>query len=362
MFEKINGLYQTTKSFLSRDQVSYLVLYVTNRCNFRCNFCFYHAEVEKGRKSNELSSAEIRRFSETLGPIIQLSLTGGEPFLRDDLAEITEIFIKNNCVKYITVPTNASLTAAIVKYLEQVLPKYPNTYFRIPFSIDGIGDAHDRNRSFPGSYKKMMESYKAVSPLRKTYRNLVLDSNTVFTAQTQDTIMDTVRTLNEEFDFDNISVTYARGDVKAAELKKTAFEKYIELNNYLEGLKRKKEGRFLYPLWRAVRDVSREYLVRTVVDDEFITPCTAGRKLLVVSETGEVYPCEILQKSMGNLKDYGFDVRKLLKDPKNRELLRWIEDSRCRCTFECALAANVLWGNSSLLRLVRSALKNIGRN
>ena len=86
MFEKISGLYQTTKSFLNRDQVSYLILYVTNRCNFKCNFCFYHAEVEKGRKPNELSTAEIQRFSETLGPIIQLSLTGGEPFLRDDLA------------------------------------------------------------------------------------------------------------------------------------------------------------------------------------------------------------------------------------------------------------------------------------
>ena len=349
------------KSFFDKRQVSYLILYVTNRCNFRCDFCFYHAEVEKGRKVNELTLDEIEKISENIGPIIQITLTGGEPFLRDGLGEITDCFIKNNFVKYITIPTNASLTSRIIDYLEKVLPKYPDTYFRIPFSIDGIDDVHDENRSFPGSYKKIIESYTAVSSLRKAYHNLVLDSNTVFTSNLQDTILETVKTLYRDFDFDNISVTYVRGDIKDERLKKMSFQKYLELNDYLENLTRKKEGRLLYPVWRAVRDISRQYLVRTVVDNEFITPCTAGRKLLVITETGEVYPCEILNRGMGNVRDYDFNVKKLLALPENKKLLRWIEDSKCKCTFECALAANVLWGKSSYIKLLESTVRNIGR-
>ena len=33
----------------------------------------------------------------------------------------------------------------MLKYLEQVLPQNPNTYCRVAFSIDGIGDDHDKN-------------------------------------------------------------------------------------------------------------------------------------------------------------------------------------------------------------------------
>ena len=47
--------------------------------------------------------------------------------------------------------------------------------------------------------------------------------------------------------------------------------------------------------------------MRTVFDDEFVSTCVAGKKLLVVSETGEVQPCEILGKSFGNLRDYGLE-------------------------------------------------------
>lgn len=358
----MNNYIQLVKSFFNRNQISYLILYVTNRCNFKCDFCFYYAEIEKGQRIDELTLEEIRKISENIGPLVQLSITGGEPFLCEDLAEITGFFIKNNFVKYITIPTNASLTKRMVEYLERVLPKYPHTYFRIPFSIDGIGEAHDRYRSAPGSYKKIQKSYQAIGSLRKKYHNLILDSNTIFTSDSQATILETIKTIYQCFDFDNVSITYIRGDVKNQALKKPSFQKYLEVNDYLESLRRKKEKRFLYPLWRAVRDVSREYLIRTVLDDKFITPCTAGRKLLIISESGEVYPCEILKRSMGNVRDFNFDIKKLISNSENQKLFKWIKDSKCKCGFECALAANVLWGKSSYFKLLKSAVKNIGKS
>lgn len=350
------------RSYFDPRQVGYLILYVTNRCNFRCKFCFYAEEIDKGRKPDELTLEELTRISQKIGPLLQLSIAGGEPFLRKDLDRITAAFITNASTRYLTIPTNASMPGVMVRYLEKVLPAFPHCFFRVVFSIEGVGAAHDEFRSMPGSYKKIQESYKAISPLRERFSNLVLDANSVFTASTENSLMDTLKHLSEAFDFDNLSVTYARGEVRDPALKQTSEENYIKVNDFLESLIRKKEKRFLYPVMRGVRDVSRDFLVRTVFHDEFVTPCVAGRKLVVIGETGEVYPCEILDKAMGNIKDYDCDMKALLARPENRDLIRWIVQSKCKCSFECALAANVVWNFSSYPKLIKSAFRNIGKD
>ncbi|MBH76604.1 MAG: hypothetical protein CL897_00015 [Dehalococcoidia bacterium] len=354
------GNLNSVRSYLNPKQVSYLIFYVTNRCNFRCEFCFYYAEIEKGRKPNELSLEEIEKFTGKLGPLLQLSLTGGEPFIRKDFAELTNIFVRNCDPRYITIPTNASLTDRMMRFLEEVLPRHPNNYFRLTFSIDGIEDDHDQARSMSGSYSKIQRSYEAISPLRATFPNLVLDANSVFTARSEGKILETMRRLNSDFQFDNLSITYARGDVKDPSLKTDSRDKYIEVNDYLESIRRTKENRLLYPLWRGVRDVSRQNLIGTVFDDEFVTPCVAGKKLLVISETGEVHPCEILDSSMGNLRDVNFNVRELMDRNENKRLVNWIKDSKCKCSFECALAANVVWNASQYPKIAASSVRNVG--
>ena len=349
-------------SFLNPNQVGYMIFYVTNRCNFRCNFCFYSAEIEKGLKPDEMSVSEIKKFAPTIGPLVQLSLTGGETFLRKEFAEIASILIDATNVRWVTIPTNASLTNKMVKFLEEILPAFPDTYFRLTFSIEGIGDDHDNLRSMPGSYEKIKKSYKIISPLRSKYPNLVLDSNSVFTASSEIYLLDALKTINKDFDFDNISVTYARGEIKDESLKKVSKERYKLINKFLELREKNKEKRFLYPLWRGVNSVSRENLMKTVFDDKFVSSCVAGRKLLVVSETGEVQPCEILGKTMGNLRDFDWDLNKLLKQNKVNEMQKWIKDTRCKCSFECALAANVVWKPKNYPKVLSSAAKNIGKN
>jgi radical SAM protein with 4Fe4S-binding SPASM domain len=350
------------QSFVSPRQVGYLILYVTNRCNFRCPFCFYYAEIEKGTKPNEMTLDELRRVSERIGPLLQLSLTGGEPFLRAELADIAATLIENTQVRFLTIVSNGSLTDRMVRFFETVLPRFPDTYFRLSISIDGIGERHDQIRGTPGSYKKIQRSYAQLSSLRERFGNLVLDANSVYTAESEHELLATLQHIDREFAFDNLSITYARGDVKDPALKQVSKERYIEINAFLEQRLRTRENRFLYPLWRGVRDVSRDHLMRTVFEDEFVTPCVAGRKLVVLNETGDVLPCEILGKSMGNIRDYDYDMSSVLATQENRELVQWIRDSKCKCSFECALAANVVWTPSVYPKLALSALKNLGKD
>ena len=63
-----------------------------------------------------------------------------------------------------------------------------------------------------------------------------------------------------------------------------------------------------------------------------------------------------LKKTIINI----LDLKKLLVADQNKQLRSWIVDSKCKCSFECALAANVIWNPSQYPKLVKSAFQNIG--
>jgi radical SAM protein with 4Fe4S-binding SPASM domain len=73
---------------------------------------------------------------------------------------------------------------------------------------------------------------------------------------------------------------------------------------------------------------------------------------VVISEEGEVYPCELLDKSFGSLKDYDFDFKKLWQGKKAEEIRKWILKNRCACTHECFLTINVLFSPKIYPRLL----------
>ena len=339
----------------------YLIFYVTNRCNFRCKFCYYSDEIQKGRKVDELKIDEIEKISKNCKNIIQISMAGGEPFLRNDFNEITKIFVKNSNVKYINIPTNGSLTSRMVKYLEEILPVCSQTSFRLTFSIDGIEGDHDENRSMKGSFQRIIKSYNAIKHLREKYKNLSIDSNTVFTTKTENNIINIIKYLNSKFDFDNNTVTYARGSFPDKSLKSKSKEKYDEAVKYLNTQNKNKENRFLYPIYRSVRNIAFESISKIAFDDEFVVPCVAVKKLLVISEEGNVYPCETLTNThlLGNLRDYNYNLNNILDQKYTNDTKNWIKDTKCKCTFECAVSASIAWSPKKIPKILTGALKNI---
>tara|TARA_X000000368_G_C22988462_1_gene693228 strand:+ start:216 stop:1292 length:1077 start_codon:yes stop_codon:yes gene_type:complete len=355
-------MYSNVKSFLKPNQIGFLIFYITNRCNFRCNFCFYREQIDKGLKPDELTLDEIKKMTEKIGPLVQLSLTGGEPFLRNEFTEISDLFYKNCKPLYVTIPTNGSLTDRIFDYYKFFLEKYPKINFRCVFSIEGIGAEHDKLRDVKGSFKKIEDSYNKMYSLRKKYKNLVLDSNSVFTANSEDTLLGTLKYLEKNFNFDNISVTYARGNIPDENLKTLAKKKYIEINDYVDSIERNKEGRIFSNIMRGINSITRENVIKVGFEDKFVNPCVAGKKIVVISETGDVFPCEILGKKMGNIKSNDYDVKKVLKSSESNELIKWIKDSKCKCTFECATAASIVWNYKNIPQLLKASANSYIRD
>ena len=88
----LTSLYR--KYYFSDFKLDELIFCVTDKCQFRCKTCFYADTMDASdmKAVKGLSIAEIKKISNSIGNINKLLITGGEPFLRDDLAEISETF------------------------------------------------------------------------------------------------------------------------------------------------------------------------------------------------------------------------------------------------------------------------------
>ena len=319
--------------------------------------CFYWQHIAANSK-DELTVDEIERISRNFNGLAQLTLSGGEPFLREDIVEICKIFSNNNRAHLITIPTNCLLVDSIKNNASKILKSCPNTFFRFSLSIDGIGTTHDFIRGVEGNFEKFLQSYEVLNRLRATYKNFNIDTATVFSAYNQDTITTTIDYLNKNLDIDNYYVSFVRGNTKEKCAKNVSIVKFNEVLKFLHNVKTKNEKRPFSPIYRAMCRVTEDTIVKTVAQDQMIMPCVGGRKLVVINENGDVYPCEILSMKMGNLRETNYDIKAVINSQKAKEIKDWIRFEKCKCTFECAINASIVYNLKSYSQLLKWMIIN----
>ena len=91
-------------------------------------------------------------------PFPNLLLSGGEPFLRKDLAEIINLFYKNNEISHLTIPTNGIDTSKIVNSTKDILDSCKNLNFLISITLDGFEEEHDKIKG-KNSFKNALGTY-----------------------------------------------------------------------------------------------------------------------------------------------------------------------------------------------------------
>ena len=143
----------------------FLVLFINSICNMKCEHCFYWRNLNQ---RDDLTFDEIVALSASLGPIENLSLSGGEPFLRREFADICRAFIRTNGVKQIYVPTNGYYTDKTVEAVRRVLEEPSLELFAVELSLDGTAEFHDRFRVSPGSFERAMQTHDALAAIQKT--------------------------------------------------------------------------------------------------------------------------------------------------------------------------------------------------
>jgi len=124
---------------------------ITNRCNLRCRYC-YHFE-SPGDAGEDLPAAEWLRFFEELNrcAVTEVSLAGGEPFIREDLKEIIEGIVRNR-MRFAILSNGTLITDEMATFIAST-----GRCNYVQVSIDGsMPESHDAMRG-KGSFAKAVE-------------------------------------------------------------------------------------------------------------------------------------------------------------------------------------------------------------
>ncbi len=337
--------------------VQYLIFFVTSRCNARCRMCFNWRALDESKGEGDLGLEEIRAVSRSLPGLIHLTLSGGEPFLRDDLVEIVETFHQHGGIKQLTIPTNGILSEKISEIFPDLLRRFPDLSINLDLSIDATGQEHDEIRGVPGAYERAVETYKRAREWKTRHPRLRLGVSAVMSSFNQDKIIDLLDHLDREFGLDRREVMLARGSTREPAASRVSIDTYERAHGWIKDHDRGIGSGFFSRFNCQLAVMMREALIRTVREDRMIVPCLAGSKMAIIEAGGTVRPCEMLhvlypgglpEKGLedfvlGRAHDVDYDIARIIKSEKAERVRRFIRDSRCYCTFECALMNNLVF-------------------
>jgi radical SAM protein with 4Fe4S-binding SPASM domain len=261
----------------------------TYRCNAACQMCNIWKFPTKARE-------EIKPEVLTKLPSLNFcNVTGGEPFLRDDIEEI--IFILKKKAKRIVISTNGYFTDKIVS----IARKNKNIGIRI--SLEGLPAANDELRGlehgFDHGLRTLLE-LKSLGLKDLGFGITVSDRN----AKDMIELFRLAQAMNLEFATAVVHNSYYfhKHDNRIRQ-KERVIECFKKLVNELLNTKKVKNW------FRAYFNYG---LIQYVKGRKRLLPCAAGTDMFFLDPWGEIRPCngmdtDSTENSFGNLKEKTFD-------------------------------------------------------
>ena len=273
---------------------------ITTRCNLRCIHCY------QGKPGNELRSPEAFSLLDQLAAsgCLKLTLTGGEPTLREDFPELLDRCHRKGFA--VTVFTNATWSSPEIR---SALKKRP--LYGVECSLYGATPAvHEQVAGVTGSYARTLENIRWMvkEGLRVTVKSVILRPNSHelaalrrLAAELGVAFQSTFRVFPSQDPAKRIDALR----IRSRELEALAAE-----------------------TWPA-RDSGSG-------TGEFL--CNAGREACCVSAEGKVYPCVALRWECGDLRKSAFaDIWSRSRGLE--KIRRYREEDFGEC-YACELRAN----------------------
>lgn len=333
--------------------------FVTSACNAKCRHCFYPIN----QRQNELTLEEIDRFLQSVPPIRLLLFSGGEPFLRRDLPEIVKAY-QDRCGFYTaSIPTNGWSATRICEMVERIYALTPDAHIGVTVSLDGMALFHDRVRQVPGLFEKAIETLKALVALTPRFPNLTAGVNTVFMRENQAELEPLCTMIHDEVRPTFHTLIYIRGNpVDGTLAEDLDVGRYLELSKWLDqryGSDMRWSAGTRGIRARVRHEINRqryEYIARQAQGGGFEGLCLAGEREYVMSETGDVFGCELIGDKLGNIRESGYDFPAIRDGPAAQAFAAAKRARECRCTHECNTRTMLLFDRRNVVPVIASAL------
>jgi MoaA/NifB/PqqE/SkfB family radical SAM enzyme len=338
----------------------YLIFWITARCNSKCQTCFnWRGQNCLDNIEKELAVDEIQRISAKLNDVAWLLLGGGEPFLETQkLVETSKIFYRQNNTRNITISTNATLTAEIIETTKTIMDECPGLNLVITLSLDGIGQNHDKIRGYKGNFDRFVKTCKALERLRSSYPQLSVNLNTVVSNQNIDYLDEIIAFVSTNLKPNFHGFELLRGDPRNPLLTPPPLKEYAEklklIKSYWQGLPFYSMGHSR--ILKATKIIAREIEIKALERKKQIIPCLAGSIAGVVTAAGDVHLCELLS-SIGNVRDYNYDFKKLWLSTEANQLRQFIRNKKCYCAHSCFVSSSILFNPLLYPKLIYRGLK-----
>ncbi len=325
----------------------FVILFINSVCNMKCEHCFYWRNLNK---KDDLTLEELVSLSEQLGPIENLNLSGGEPFMRKEFASICRQFIRRNGVREIYVPTNGYFTEKTVHQVRRTLEEKSLRLLAVELSLDGMPEFHDNFRGTKNAFRKVMETYEALTVLQDEDPRFQIHAVSTATA----TNMEEIRKLTT-FLFDRCpkishhNLAIIRGDWKNPSLQGPTLNEYVELARYVRRVWIPREqGRY----GSIVEPMLQWAKVKTSREQRQLIPCRAGVLSAVIYANGDVSVCESLPP-LGNIRETPFG--EIWHSAKAKEVRASIAAKKCYCTNEIFMWPSITFQPLELIKALCSS-------
>jgi MoaA/NifB/PqqE/SkfB family radical SAM enzyme len=248
-----------------------LSIILTYRCNSRCSMCniWQHPTLPA-------EEVTLETLAKLPGGFDYLNLTGGEPTLRTDLEAVVDLLHPKT--RQLEISTNGLQADK----LERILRRHPDVKIRI--SLEGVGDRNNAIRGEKNGFERKMDTMKRL----KAAGGCDLGFATTFQDDNCDQLLDLYRLCNS---FGGEMATSALHN--GYQFHKTDNEPY----------NRVRIARAVQPLIvemlrsRRPKNWFRAYLnlglMKKILGQPRLIPCTAGRDFAFVDPWGRVYACNV---------------------------------------------------------------------
>lgn len=273
---------------------------LTDRCDCRCEGC----RIWERAKRPEPAPAEIERVLAAAPSVRWVNLTGGEPFLRDDVAEVGAAVARAlPGLVVLDLPTTGQRTEAILEAVERLL-RLGLPRLLLTVSVEGPPELHDRQRGRPGAFERATATFRALRRLARGARGrLGVWLGMTLHAQNADRVLETLAAAcapGDPVGWADLHVNVYTVSGHYYQNADAALRPPEGLDDLLRHLRRAR-GR-----WGRPEDwIEGAYLARV---PEYLRtgrsplPCQALRASVFIDTRGDVHPCTVYGRVLGNVR------------------------------------------------------------
>ncbi len=300
---------------------THALISVISVCNARCIMC----NIWQEENVRIIDSEALRRLPTSL---VNVNITGGEPFMAKNLPELVRI-IEERCSPRIVISSNGMIPNSVDRHVREIVKFKPDIGVRI--SIDGLSEMHAHVRGSETAFEDGMKSLEILKG------HGVKDLGLAFTVTSDNVdhvekVYRLARDLGVEF-----SIAVAQNSDIYFKTHSNALPKNgAGRRDQFERLVTSELSRWNPKSWY------RAYFEKGLLEfsETGLRPrtCDALSGFFYLDHDANVYPCNVLDRKVGNLREKTFE--EIWDSPEAAKVRD--EVARCRdCWMVCTASSDL---------------------